>query len=319
MTTVRSRTTVTSNIPLQPVIPSSSQSGAQIAAPQPATVQVPVVAHLPTPSATQGTPQTATSQTTAPPASQSATSQTLQVIGCSTTASNGTGSSSSVSTTSAPVNGSSPIPAPLPTTSVAANPSATEPTPIARSRWEKWSEGINRPVGWISIIITLVFGYYAYRFGATALDLQVWSAQNDQRDSCWTDREHGMNSTECDKMLAHPAIPPPSKRTESTPSQDLFNNYPVWFPHLIALTLTAITVFAVCIPNHRSTMLVRILQVMGLLLSMLPGIVFVSFITVHPMTGILGLSASLANSYWSLVISNELGGLPLPFKRTTRI
>jgi hypothetical protein len=312
MTTVGSRTTATSNIPLQPL--GSSFSQAQIAAPQPATPQSPTVTHPSIPSTTGRTPQMTTSQSTAPPASQPVTPQTQQVAGCSSTASNATGSSSISSTISTPVNGSSPIPAPLPTIPTTASPSLVGLTPITTSIWER-----NTLVGWISMMLALVFGIYTYRFGAKALLLQVWSARNDQRDSCWTDRDHGIYSEACNETLTNPATPPPYKRAESTPSQGLFNDYPVWFPHLVALILTAFTVFAVCIPNRRSAMLVRILQVMGLLLCMFPGIVFVSFITVHPMIGVLGLSASLANSYWSLVISNELGGLPLPFKKTTRI
>jgi hypothetical protein len=213
MTTVRSRTTATSNTPLQFLVSSSSQSGAQIAAPQPATVQVPVVAHPSIPSNTQGTPQKTTSQSTAPPASQLATPQTQQIAGCSSTSSI-TGPSPTTSPTPSPASGSTPSPGSPPTVSVAPSLSQAGLTPIVKSRWEKLTERVNSLSNWTNIVIALILAVITFVLAKKAWSLQVWSALNDQRDSCWTDRDHGMNSRECNETLAHPATPPPFKRGE---------------------------------------------------------------------------------------------------------
>jgi hypothetical protein len=217
MATARSRTAVTSNVPLQSLTPSSSQSGAQIAAHQgtthqPAIVQVPVTTHPSTPSTIQGTLPTSTSQPIAPPASQTAAPQTQQVTGCPSTVSSATVASPTVSTTPPSASGSPPIPGPLSINPVAASPSLTGPTSTIKSSWEKRVERLNSPVGWITVILALVFGIFAYKIGIKALVLQVWSAHNDQRDSCWTDWDHGIYSRACNETLARPATPPPFKR-----------------------------------------------------------------------------------------------------------
>lgn len=120
--------------------------------------------------------------------------------------------------------GFSSTPSSPPQTPIVPNSPRTGPRSITKSSWEKWIERLNSPVGWISITLALVFGIFAYNFGIKALVLQVWSAHNDQRDSCWTDRDHGIYSKACNETLAHPATPPPFKRETTLQKSILWNS-----------------------------------------------------------------------------------------------
>lgn len=229
MATVRPRTAATSAVQMQPLTTFVSQPATQIAtsqttqshlaSPHPPVVTQPAIPPI------QGTSQTAISQPTAPAASTS-TAGTPHSSTTVPTSSPGPPTTSSIVSSPPQIVSSSP--------QIGAKPSI-------ESRWDKWEKWINSPVGWISIIFTLVVGNLTYRLAIKAWNLQVWSAQNDQRDSCWADRDHGLFSKVCNETLAHSATSPPLKRTGPSPDRAFFKDGPDRdqnFVSLIALIAT---------------------------------------------------------------------------------
>ena len=106
-----------------------------------------------------------------------------------------------------------PTPSSPSTSGPSQDASQTAPTPAIESRRLTLISII------LAAVFSIIFGVPAWISlrgspDKKALALQVWSALNDQRMSCWTDRDHGVFSQTCNDTLADPIPAPPVKRAE---------------------------------------------------------------------------------------------------------
>ncbi|KEQ72269.1 hypothetical protein M436DRAFT_65034 [Aureobasidium namibiae CBS 147.97] len=202
---------------LQDLSPSSPQSGTQAASFQSGSLHTPIATPSPA-SPTQGLSQAANTRPPTPTTSQAVAPQTQQ-------------------TTGFPPTPSSPS-----TLDPSQDALQTAPTPTSKSRRKVWKKRLNKTLPWIGLVVTIIFGVPAYNFlfGSTdkqALALQVWSAGNDQRMSCWADWDHGVFSQICNDTLTRPSTAPPVKRAEESQERSLFD---FWCSYITVLVVSTV-------------------------------------------------------------------------------